>query len=176
MDIAISLWFDQDLETSVRRIWADLAREGISSIMHDGPYRPHVTLGVWREVDHNRVITSLERLLLNQATFPVRFKSIGNFPGEEGVTFLHPIVTTELLTIHNSVHTLMENVSSNTVPNYLPDSWVPHCTLVFRTQRQDQLACSGYLLDNWHQLYGEICAVGIIEIPAEIELYRIELA
>jgi hypothetical protein len=45
------------------------------------------------------------------------------------IPFSCPVVTMDLLTLHNNLHKRLQQNDLQCSPNYLPGSWVPHCTI-----------------------------------------------
>src|SRR5207249_672755 len=77
MAIGVSLWFDDALEARVRALWRMIAERGISRVLHDGPYRPHVTLGVWERLDLERFVPALRALAGSIPPVPIALASAG---------------------------------------------------------------------------------------------------
>ena len=175
MATAVSLWFDPALETRIRELWSELARLEICTILHRGPYRPHITLGVWEINPEPQCEAELRKTAQALRSVPISFNSIGLFPGEEGVAFLAPVVTAALLGIHGQIHSCMGQFQAPTVPYYRPGAWTPHCTMSWQTTPQQALRAAAQLMTDFKNLRGEVAAIGLIEIPAEIERCCIQL-
>src|SRR5258706_1687319 len=127
MAIGVTLWFDELLEARIRDIWAELAAHGISTLLHEGPYRPHVTLGVWERLDIDACVLALREAAPAWPAFPIRFGAVGTFPGDEGAAFLQPVAGAALHRMHRDVHDLTTPFAANPFPYYVPDAWNPHC-------------------------------------------------
>jgi len=173
--IGISLWFDTALEARVREIWSDLAAQDISALLHDGPYRPHLTLGVWERLDVGACVLALREAAPAWPAFPIKLASVGAFPGDEGASFLQPAMSASLLRMHRQVHELASTFATHPFPYYLPDAWTPHCTMAWRVPRPRVLQAVDLLLSCGLPFEGRVVAVGVIDTPTEVELHRIEL-
>jgi hypothetical protein len=46
MAYAVSVWFDEDIDREIRGVGRVMADEGISRFLHNGPFRPHLTLAI----------------------------------------------------------------------------------------------------------------------------------
>src|SRR5262245_20063963 len=174
MAIAVSLWFDLELETRMRRLWSDLGAAGINSSLFDGRYRPHITLGVWdirTEADLERALISW---LADKRKFSVDFRSIGIFPDGNGVVFLQPLVSSALLGFQREAYALGSRFGVPASTHCDPDRWVPHCTMAWQVTREEVLRAVD-LLRLALPVEGTVAAVGMIDTPAEVELKRIEL-
>jgi 2'-5' RNA ligase len=130
MGYAIVLFFDPP---SCRRI-EDL-RIGISktaglAASAEGASRPHISLALMDALETiepvNRVLRTFSH---NVFPFELKLESVGWFPTVEGVMFLAPLVTRQLLNIHESLHRLLGGEGLISMPYYLPGKWVPHCTI-----------------------------------------------
>lgn len=75
--IAVSAWFDERAEGVVHGVWRQLAEAGVDDSLHAGPYRPHLTLGVWDDVP----LEAVAPLVAAVPAFPVTFRAVGIFPG-----------------------------------------------------------------------------------------------
>ncbi|GAB3010875.1 2'-5' RNA ligase family protein [Mycobacterium bourgelatii] len=126
---SIELVFDRDTESTIRRIWQDLAEAGIPS--QAPASRPHVTLAVAERIDpmvDELLRPVAERLPLNAIVgAPVLF-------GRANVVFTRLIVpTTELLALHAEVHRICgSHLAPAPMSNSLPDQWTGHVTLARR--------------------------------------------
>lgn len=124
---AIELFLDEDADARVRRIWAALDEQGITSLDSDpgSDYHPHVTLSVFEDGDPAEVLEALPLV----AGLPLPLESLGFFPTEEAPFFLGVVPSARLLTLHQAVHRAIEPIVDRIRPYYRPDALVPHCTL-----------------------------------------------
>lgn len=176
MAYAVSAWFDPTLEDQVRAIWRILSEAALSSTLHTGPYRPHVTLGICEELDRGSFSSDLHRALqTSRAGIPVALPSLGVFHNDPPVLFLGVTVSRALLELHALVHRLLARHGRRPHDYFLPDRWNPHCTLapsIETTKLMQAVALSSELK---LPLVGAIRHLGIIDTPAEVELEAIKL-
>ena len=125
---AIELYFDPAAERALRELIDQLPARGIRS-SRPAAARPHVSLAVWDRVDVERTSAALGEFARECPTLRLHLASIGHFPGEEGVAFLAPIVTRELLELHAMLHRMPAVLAGTRREYYLPGRWVPHCTI-----------------------------------------------
>ena len=173
MAYAISLFFDNATDKSVRALWRRIEAAGHSSFLAQGPFHPHLTLAIYERLDTEGFRDPLATLAACQPPLLVALPSVGTFPGSEGAVFLAATMTAALLGLHRQVHTLLIEYGETPVPYYVPDRWNPHCT-VARFLTPVQVAptvalCRDLIPDT---LLGTLTQIGVIETPAEIELYR----
>ncbi len=175
MAIGVSLWFDRALEDRVRGLWRGVAERGWSRRLHEGPYRPHVTLGVWERLDLPRLVPALRGALASAGSFPIAFGSVGTFPGGEGVAFLAPCMSARLFELHRQVHALGTEHGTGAFAYYVPDAWIPHCTIAWNATPEAVLDSVAWLAALDLPWEGRAEAVGVIDTPAEIELFRVPI-
>ena len=125
---AVELYFDAGAERSLRELIDRLPVRGIRS-RRPGAARPHVSLAVFDRVDTERLSEALGEFARECLPVRLHLGSIGVFPGDEGVVFLAPVVTGELLRLHAAVHRMAPVVAGTRREYYLPGRWVPHCTI-----------------------------------------------
>jgi 2'-5' RNA ligase len=175
MPFAVELYFDQQTETEVRAIWNELADNGISDAMSQGDACPHVSLGVYRDLEISSCSDALSRFAGVTSRLDVTLASLGLFPTSEGVVFLAPVVTSDLLNLHERFHRQFAGFSGSPWSYYLPGNWVPHCTLA--------IGISSELLPRTIEIcermvrpfHGRFERVGIVEFPPVSQVSMFEL-
>lgn len=130
MAYALELFFDRHAESAVRTMWASLEARGLPSMatathcMH----KPHVSMLVAERLTPDQARVAVEPL--TEATDVVlRLGSLAVFPGRAGVVYLGVTPTSRLLRLHHVLHSRLAAVGVESGRHYLPDAWVPHCTL-----------------------------------------------
>lgn len=176
MRVALSLWFDEQLEGRVREVWGQLSSNGIDSPLYDGRFRPHVTVGVWETESLERLTDDAAAWAKKTAAFHLQFRSIGLFPGDEGVVFLSPIVDHTLLAAHEELSTLTSRHGTLVSLYYRLGVWIPHCTLAWQVAPKQCIEAARICMScGCLPLEGKVTAVGIIKTPSEVELKRLPL-
>ena len=174
MAFAVSAWFDAVLESRVRATWRLLSETTLSSALHEGPYRPHITLGIYEQLDRSAFSGALRRAIQAHASLPVVLPSLGVFNNDPPAIFLGVTVSQALLDLHAIVHRLFTAHGQGPFVYYLPGVWNPHCTLAPAIE-PTKLARAMILLNEMKlPLVGSIERLGIIETPAEVELEAID--
>ena len=128
VNYAVEISFEAEFEERVRRLWAKLAEAGVSSLMPDMGARPHISLATFHGIDPEQLRETVEMIAATTAPVPIKFSSVGSFPGDEGVVFLAAVVTPELLALHADFHSRLADTGLAAHPYYRSGSWVPHCT------------------------------------------------
>ncbi len=93
---------------------------------------PHVSLALFDRLDPGQLQPLLMIFATQVAPFPLHFAAIGTFPGDQGVLYLAPVVTLQLLTRHRDFHAQLTAAGLSSNALYQPNRWVPHCTIGFR--------------------------------------------
>jgi 2'-5' RNA ligase len=136
MGFAVEMHFDRQAEARIRALWDELARQGIRSSLPTIGSRPHISLAVFDRLDPSRVGPELERMAGRTASVPLTLCAVGSFPTQEGVVFLAPVVTQDLLELHRRVHCRIDEMGLRPLEHYRPGRWVPHCTVAIDLPRE----------------------------------------
>ena len=177
MAFAVSAWFDVNTENKVRDIWRILHESEVSSRFHTGPYRPHLTLGVYESADVEELVQQLGRYTQQRTAFPISLSSLGIFcgmPGDDSrvprTLFLGVTVTRLLQELHADVHLLLGRLGSEPRPYYLPECWNPHCSLAVDLEATELVRAVDICQTTTLPICGQVDRIGIIDTPAEVEL------
>ena len=133
---AVELYFDPAAERAVQDLIDQLPARGIRST-RPAAARPHVSLSVLDRVDVDRISTALREFARECPALRLHLASIGGFPSNEGVVFLAPVVTRQLLELHIRLHRMPPVVAGTRREYYLPGRWVPHCTIAEGLEADD---------------------------------------
>jgi len=125
MPFAVELALDPDAAAAVRDTWQALARAGIDYMATCGA-RPHVSLGIWEEMDVPAAADALRAFARAMAPLPVTFERVARFPG--GVVYLAPRFDARLVAVQARLHAALTDGRGGW-PHYQPGVWIPHCTM-----------------------------------------------
>jgi 2'-5' RNA ligase len=176
--LAVSAWFDDAADAAIRELWRRMAEAAVDDSLHAGPYRPHITLGIWENVIAEVASVRVAGVISDLPAFPVRFRAIGIFPPhpihrdvrQYAAVWLAPTISPALRGIHEKVHAAMP-AGGTPVQRSAPGRWNPHCTLAWRLTRQQALTAAGVAMSaNVLPLTATVTRVGLIDTPSEIEL------
>jgi 2'-5' RNA ligase len=124
--------FDEKSEQFIKDIWRNLRDLGISNYAYEvEDRRPHLTLASYTNLDLEAFKKKMNRVYENQRVLPVTFSSIGSFIGS-GTLFFSPTITKNLMDFHLQYHLQLEGFTNDPDSIYLPDKWIPHCTIANR--------------------------------------------
>ena len=163
MPYAIELYFDAETERAVRDFRGSLARAGIRPILDELGDRPHISLALINDLDVNPMAVALrECASATISSFPVTFSEIGAFSGEEGVIFLAPMITAQLMAAHAAGHQILAKVGLQSQEYYLPGNWTPHCTVAYGVEPQSMASAAESARRIFRPIDGTVREIGMI--------------
>jgi len=135
MTLALELSFDAASQRQIQRLWVELARLYPAPGVLEMGGEPHVSLAVFRRAEPADIERVVEALAARLSPFILSLRAVGAFRSDEGVVFLAPDASSELRDAHRQMLELLAGDSERVEPYYLPDVWVPHCTVAFNVPR-----------------------------------------
>ncbi len=153
MAYAVELYFDDVFSKKVELAW-----QRIHSELAKLNSRPHISLTVIDSGSEKCLMEIIERFAQTTSTFRVHFSSLATFSGSESVVFLAPVVTSQLLSLHQTFHEELSAFNQKSWSYYMPGNWVPHCTLaqeasgnniakIIQNCRQDDLFTEAQIIE-----------------------------
>lgn len=127
--LAIELAFDSASDERLAQLWGHLSK------LYGGPadselgVRPHITLALFRNGEPRNLSSAVTSLAAALEPFDLPFAEVGRFPGAEGVVFLRPSASAELMRAHSALHQLLAGERDLVHAYYRPETWHPHCTM-----------------------------------------------
>ena len=171
MNHAISLYFEEQLETAILAVWDRLSTHGIDTLatVSSGTIRPHITLAAHKDIaDTEGLVSHFEKFGEQAVPMVVSFQSIGLFPSDESVLYFAPTVTRQLLATHTLLHQHLNEFSDCAVDYYTVDRWVPHSTISINvSQAQISHAVSAIAERLTFPLSGRVVEIGLDEVTHE---------
>ena len=129
MPYGVMLYFDDQTEKRIIKVWQALAKNNLSSNIFDAGIRPHITLAIYEDLDCQPCEKELIKITTRTTSFPIQFTHLGIFTNPEPVVFAAPLVSKELLDFHKNLQDSLTSEGKNPWELYNPGKWVPHCTL-----------------------------------------------
>ncbi|KAF0112266.1 MAG: hypothetical protein FD147_327 [Chloroflexi bacterium] len=159
---AIELYFDPQMEERVLAFRESIYKLGIDPVLGKMGDKPHVSLAVFSKAEPENLKQVAFAFSQRLKRFPVQLDAIGTFPTIDNVLFLTPIPTVQLLKTHEDFHRMLKKVNLNPSPYYLPNRWVPHCTLEFNLP-DEQLNLAVHLCkQHFTPIRGWFAELGVI--------------
>ena len=163
MAFAIEFFLDEASVDRVREVWTQMTAEGFVVAMEG---RPHITLGIWDEIDIEKSQTWLRDYATTVKPFEVRFASVGYFANDLTVVFLAPVVTAHLLDLQVGFQNEFRGQVGEAWSNFRPGWWVPHCTLAQGIERESFSEAMTLSREIELPFDAVLESIGIVEFPA----------
>ena len=144
-------------------MWANLEARGLRSMATatHGRHRPHVSLAVAERITTAQAKRATEPLR-EANDLALRLGSVAVFPGRAGVLYLSVVPTLRLLRLHREVHARLIRSGIETDRHYLPDLWVPHCTLAQGLIQEHIMSAVG-AVKRLRAIAAEAVRVGLVD-------------
>lgn len=168
MIYAVELFFDSKSENKIQDIWNAFQEQSISTYMMDMGARPHITLGIFHDVDEASFTAKLQSFTSKYAGFSLRFSSLGIFTSPKACLFLAPVITLPLLRMHHDLHTTFSDCDHKGWEYYLPDRWVPHCAMDIALSSVGIEHSTSYMMDCFTPFEAEVDAVGLVKVEKPV--------
>ena len=134
---------------------------------------PHITFAVYDALDPEPFARMLEAFSADIRISAVTLSSIGIFPGPLSVLFAAPVVSVELLALHQGFHAAAASAGSACSPYYLPGNWVPHVTLGERLNSEETGAAIGGAMGLWQPMTASLNRISLVRFhPVELLWHR----
>jgi 2'-5' RNA ligase len=160
MLFTVELYFDPDADAKVHLLYESIREMGIHSSMFEAGYRPHVSLGVCEELDHETFAPELEKFAHSMPALSLSLSHFGTFLG--GVLFLGVTATRKLLTVHKDFQNIFERYTPKQASYYLVDQWVPHCTLALGLLSSDMSKALTACYATPLPIHAAVTSIGVV--------------
>jgi 2'-5' RNA ligase superfamily len=159
--------FDKKTEVIIENIWRELKNNSIADPAEEiRDARPHITIGSYYELNKEEYINLFDKFYKDKPRIDISFNTIGSFMNYKTL-FLSPTMTRELMNFHSDHHAYFQQFNGKANTYYLPDNWIPHCTLVNKVSDDKLTEAFSYCLKNHQTINGRIVEVAIIELIGE---------
>ena len=173
MRFGVILNLDVDSADQVRQIQGALtgSKDDDPFDIYDIIYgvEPHISFALYDEVERSKIVCAIDKTFKNIKPIPFECPSIALFPGN--VLYLAPRVTVDLLEIHKIYHQCTKTLSDSCNYHYLPDAWVPHCTLGVPLPAEESNRAMMRIGYNWTPVEGHLVSAELISFPPAKSLY-----
>ncbi|WP_232302905.1 2'-5' RNA ligase family protein [Bacillus cereus] len=157
--------FDRVFTYKIRELQSELTN--IIGTNQLAGVEPHITLADYNELDVNLYTEKLKEFVAFQENIAaVTFPSVGTFP-TNGTIFLAPTITNELLRFHHSYHDYFKTFHDNPNSYYVPEKWVPHCTITNGLNSNQFLSVMEYIYEKFDVTTASIEKLKLIKVNYE---------
>jgi hypothetical protein len=176
MSHAVVLYFDSEIENRLRQLAETLVQQGISPAQGEQPARPHIALAGYDQPLLAPALVRLEACARDLPPLDVRLLALGWFPTQEGIIYLAPAVTLEMLILHAAFHRLMgaEGVISHA--SYRPRVWVPYCAVAVGAPLTKIPILTEVCQSLGIFAPGRLSTLGVLDLPSAHEVMSVPLA
>ncbi len=170
MTYAIEMYFDKETENKIMNLAQKVADANLSTKFLEWKTRPHVTLAVFNDVDENKCIDLLQKFTKTRKAIPAFLDSVGMFNDTKTI-FLNPTMTKSMYQLQSDLHETLKDFDTQGWEWYLPDGWVPHCTIALNSEDEDDVfyKSSELILREFKKTEGKYVALGLVKITFSVE-------
>ena len=170
MKYAIEMYFDKNTEDKIMSLAQKVADHGFSTKFLEWKTKPHVTLAIFNDVDEQRCIELLQEFTRGKTQIPTFLDSVGMFNDTKTI-FLNPTMTRKMYQLQEDLHVAMEEFDKKGWDWYLPDGWVPHCTIALNGEDEEDVfyRTSELVLREFEKMKGKYVALGLVKITFPVE-------
>lgn len=162
MSYSIELHFDEKSNLIIRNMWKKLRERDISAYMDQYGGFPHVALAVFNDIDILEMERLIEKVIENESMFTIKMSSLGIFPSNESVLFLSPASSAALINLHTKLHGILKDIEGKW-EYYLPDFWVPHCTLGMNIPKSKLYDALDVIIEDYEPFDVKIETIQLVE-------------
>lgn len=161
--------FDEAVEKEIHTVWDELCRNDISYYSKEVPdRRPHITIASYQNVEQESFIEDMNRVLQETSSIPITLSTLGTFLASKTV-FLSPEPTKTLLDFHRNFHEKMKTYSDHSSSLYLPDNWIPHCTIANHLTEEKFHEAFRYCTNRIEKIHAVIREIALIKVEYKNE-------
>ncbi|MFJ7935579.1 2'-5' RNA ligase family protein [Sporosarcina sp. NPDC096371] len=161
---AIIAVFDEKTEQIIKDIWKELKDLSISFYAYEVENRkPHITLASYMDINIAEYVRQMEVFYKDQESINVSLNSIGSFMNS-GTLFFSPTVTKDLFELHSDHHKEFKQFNDDPSSLYLPDRWIPHCTIANRLSPEKLSEAFNYCSKRNNTLFAQIKEIALIDV------------
>lgn len=175
MDYGVILYLDTKSNNYIKDLRYKVCNNGVNKHTIDSGIKPHITLASFDSKDIFNFIEKLKIFLKDEKSFEIKFNSIGIFPFKENVVYLSPVMNMELYGIHNRFYSFFKNDNLEYGDYYLPERWVPHCTVASRLDINEVISSITTIKEEFKVFSSLVKCVGVIQVEPPKEIACIKL-
>jgi 2'-5' RNA ligase len=165
----IELQLNRAAETKFLAHWETLRNEGVSDLLFQLGYKPHMTLAMYREIDEAKTIAKLERFIADESPIAVEFR---HMTVDKAGIFSQPRENGAL----RKFHARFEKKFGKSFRDYdHAGLWMPHCTIGMELPTEKIGPVMDKLLASWAPITGIADRLALVKFrPGQI-LWRKKL-
>ncbi|WP_455661178.1 2'-5' RNA ligase family protein [Pradoshia sp.] len=103
----------------------------------------------------------MEQYFASRSSLAISFQSIGAFMKFPAL-FLSPVMTKELMQLHFDYYENFKRFSYAANGYYMPDSWVPHCTIISHVPTDRLSEAAALSMNMYNPFSGALTEVALV--------------
>ena len=156
--------FDEETEQLIKDIWKELKEESISFYANEVEDRiPHITVASYNDLNISYFTKQMDFFYEGKSAIEIAFNTIGSFLNS-GVLFLSPTITRDLMEFHLDHHKNFEQFNDDPNSLYVPNRWIPHCTIANRLSQESLSKAFDYCSKRNSTISGYIKEIALIDV------------
>ena len=170
MQYAIELYFDKETEQRLTDLIQSVADKQLSKKFLEWKTRPHLTLACFNDVNEQDCIEKLTDFARTHKQLPAYISSVGMFTDTKTI-FVSPVMNESMYQFQKELCEHLSGYNTTGYEWYLPNRWVPHCTLALTKEDDDEVfyKASDLILHEFTKLSGRFVSVGLVKISFPVE-------
>jgi 2'-5' RNA ligase len=169
MRYGVFFTFDDKTQTALQGLRERMVREVKGLPRVAGKMGPHLTLAVFDDNDHERVLEHFQKLAESLRPFNLTIHDIGFFPGRRKVIFAAPLPSPELQLCYECCHAAFKNAAM--VPDYRDsEKWHAHITLAKGISGRVFHNAKSCAETNWTPMNAAVQKIGIVNVQKPLEV------
>ncbi|MGG0185614.1 2'-5' RNA ligase family protein [Bacillus rhizoplanae] len=162
---AVIVTFDEIFAAHIKKKWDELS--DLSSYINNiEGLEPHITLADYKYLDVKIFKRELHQFAKCMSTIEIEFSHIGSFP-VNGTVFYAPTITENLKQSHTNYHKYFSRFQDNADSYYVPDKWVPHCTVASRLTKIQLGQVFQHVYESFEVMRAVINRIKLIQVVYE---------
>jgi 2'-5' RNA ligase len=137
---------------------------------------PHVTLAGCTGLDLARFRPLAAEVAAATGPLECTLAGLGVFPTAEGVLYLAPAITSELVQLQLVVVERLRQTGATIEPYWTHGQWVPHCTLAIGMPREAVASALGHAFTEFQPITGQLVRLSVYSIDPPEFCYEFPLA
>lgn len=168
MRYAVEMYFDKMTESVIWSYIRKIRDCKLSNRYYDWGVKPHVTLGVFNDIDEEKAKVILRKFAFEHNSLKAYLGSVGMFPDSGAICFA-PIVTKELLELNGDLIDAMKELDPNPERWYTPGVWIPHCALGLELDKDNLSFAANIIIHDFEKLKGDFVSFSLVRVlePSE---------
>lgn len=174
MDYAVELYLDKNTEKGIARLTECLPKGTTDTNSGQGKKTPHVTLGIFKDIDEVKGEEKLKRLVRQWRRGDAYFVTAGF--DSDGMIFIAPVINDFIYGTHMELHESFR-FSIDGYERYSFGKWVPHLALGrYSKDEEIILVALKEVLRNFTPIRGTFEKVALVQLgdkPREVASFKL---